>query len=294
MERVTFESDGIPLVGHLHLPPGATAPAPAVVIIGPMTYVKEQAPSEYARRLAAAGFAALVFDCRFHGESGGTPRRWEHPLAKVADIRAAARFLAGQAAVDGQRIAGLGICQGSSEMIRALAEDATLRAGATIAGHYRDLDADVQWLGEAARQLRLERGWKARLRFAETGEVEYVPAIDAERMDVGMPGGFVWDWYHPWAERGIWDNRYAVMSDADLLGYESLSAAARLTKPFLMIHSDNCFLPDAARRHFAAIPGTAKALSWQGTTPHLAYYDEPAVIDPTVAQLGRFLSNALA
>lgn len=293
MKRVEFESDGITLVGHLHLPEGATSPSPAVVIIGPMTYVKEQAPTEYARRLAGAGFAALVFDARFHGESGGTPRRWENPLAKVADIRAAARFLATRPEVDADRIAGLGICQGSSEMIRAIADEATIRAGATIAGHYRDHDADVQWLGEATLQLRLERGWKARFRFDETGEVEYVPGVDAERMDVGMPGKFVWDWYHHWADRGIWDNRYAVMSDADLLGYESLSAAARLTKPYLMIHSDNSFLPDAARRHFAAIPSQAKELSWEGETPHLAYYDVPEVIDPTVVRISRFLAGAL-
>ncbi|MGG5817605.1 hypothetical protein [Falsiroseomonas sp. HW251] len=178
-------------------------------------------------------------------------------------------------------------------MMRALADEQTIRAGATIAGHYRDHDADVQWLGEAALQLRLERGWKARFRFDETGEVEYVPGVDAERMDVGMPGKFVWDWYHTWADRGIWDNRYAVMNDADLLGYESLSAAARLTKPYLMIHSDYSFLPEAARRHFAAIPSAQKELSWEGDTPHLAYYDAPEVIDPTVKRLAGFLGNAL-
>ena len=42
---------------------------------------------------------------------------------------------------------------------------------------------------------------------------------------------------HPWD-----------MSDADLLPYESISAACTLSKPYLLIHSDNSFLPDAARR----------------------------------------------
>ena len=71
-------------------------------------------------------------------------------------------------------------------------------------------------------------------------------------MNVGMPGKFVWDWYHLWADRGLWDNRYAVMSDADLLDYRSISAARRLETPWLMVHSDQCFLPDAARRRFEA------------------------------------------
>jgi hypothetical protein len=51
----------------------------------------------------------------------------------------------------------------------------------------------------------------------------------------------------------MWENRYAVMSDAELFSYESISAARQLTKPYLMIHSDYSFLPDVARRHYDAI-----------------------------------------
>ena len=49
--------------------------------------------------------------------------------------------------------------------------------------------------------------------------------MDQTDPNVGMPGEFVWSWYQPWADRGEWENRYAVMSDADLLTYESISAA---------------------------------------------------------------------
>jgi uncharacterized protein len=69
------------------------------------------------------------------------------------------------------------------------------------------------------------------------------------------------------------------MSDADLLEYESASAAQRLDKPYLMIHSDNCFLPDSAQRQFGQVRTAKKRLDWDGETPHLAYYDQPAVID---------------
>jgi len=109
-------------------------------------------------------------------------------------------------------------------------------------------------------------------------------------MNVGMPGKFVWDWYHVWADKGLWDNRYAVMSDADLLPYESISAARTLTKPYLLIHSDNSFLPDAARRHFEAMPSTHKKLQWDGDTPHLSYYDEPDVLDRTVASIDQWVA----
>jgi uncharacterized protein len=291
MERVVFQSSGVEIVGHLHKPVGVDR-APAIAILGPMTFIKEQAPTQYAERLAQHGFAALVFDPRFHGESAGEPRRWESPLAKVADVRAAADFLTARADIDPTRIATLGICQGSSEVIRAQADDLRIKAGATIAGHYRDHDGDIEWLGAAGLQLRLERGWKAKLAFEASGQVEYVPVVHRTRVDVGMPGEFVWDWYHRWESRG-WDNRYAVMSDADLLTYESLSAAARLTTPYMMIHSDNSFLPQVARRHFSVIPASDKALVWEGATPHLSFYDDAAVIDATVAKLVAFYRSRL-
>ncbi len=82
-EKVTFESHGETLVGNLYLP--ETEKNAAVVLLGPMTFQKEQAPTEYARRLAKMGFAALVFDPRYRGESGGAPRYWENPRAKVED-----------------------------------------------------------------------------------------------------------------------------------------------------------------------------------------------------------------
>jgi fermentation-respiration switch protein FrsA (DUF1100 family) len=284
-ERVTFDSHGETLVGHLHLPDGP-GPHPAVVVLGPETFVKEQAPTEYARRLAVDGVAALAFDPRYAGESSGEPRRWENPARKVEDVSAAVDFLASRDDIDGGKIGGVAVCQGNSEMLRAAADDDRIRAYCGVAGHYRDAEGDLEWMGsQEALDARRQRGEDAARRYRETGEAEYVPAVDPERDDVGMPGAFVWDWYRSWTDRG-WDNRYAVMSDADVLGYESISAARRLTTPTLIVHGDNSFLPAAARRHFEAIPTSDKRLDWDGETAHFQYYDDPVVIDRTV---GRFV-----
>lgn len=292
-EPVTFESEGVALAGHLYLPPAETntagRPAPAVALLGPMTFVKEQAPAEYARRLASAGFVALTFDPRGRGasgEGGGVVRDQEDPLAKAIDMRHAVTFLANHPAVDPARIAAVAVCQGSSAMLRAAADDPRIRAVATLAGHYRDHAGDVAWLGgEDALATRRARGEAARAHFAASGEVLTVPAVDPERTDVGMPGEFVWRWYQPWADAGVWPNRYAVMSDAALLAYESRSAAERLTTPYLMIHSDQSFLPAAARRHFDAVPGPTKRLLWAGETLHFQFYDDPVVLDEATAHI---------
>ena len=77
-EKVTFTSHGTPIVGNLYAPE-SDSPRPGVVLLGPMTFQKEQVPTEYARRLAKMGFIALVFDPRYRGESGGEPRCRENP-----------------------------------------------------------------------------------------------------------------------------------------------------------------------------------------------------------------------
>jgi hypothetical protein len=62
-------------------------------------------------------------------------------------------------------------------------------AVATVTGHYRDADVDAQWLGgEAVIAERLARGRAAREKYEATGEIDYVPAVDAESTDVGTPG----------------------------------------------------------------------------------------------------------
>jgi dienelactone hydrolase len=279
-ERVAFESQGETLVGRLFRPAFGNGPAPGVAILGPMTFQKEQAPTQYARRLAELGFAALVFDTRFRGESGGEPRCYEDPRAKVEDLGAAVGFLAGTPGVDPDRLAVLGICMGGSQVLPAAADDPRIRAVATVAAHLRDRAADASWLGGEDRvAARLARGRSARARYEATGEVAYVPAVDYAREDVGMPGELVWSWYQLWADRGAWENRYAVMSDAAIFSFEAISAAARLRKPLLMVHGDACAQPDAARRHFAVIPTSDKLLVWEGTTRRLQYYDDPQVID---------------
>jgi uncharacterized protein len=201
--------------------------------------------------------------------------------------------MATQSGIDRERIFGLGICQGSSEMLRAVAENPTIKAGVTLAGHYRDREGDA-WLSEEGYKQRLTQGERAKEKYERTGEVDYVDyvaAVDEKDMKVGMPGKFVWDWYHVWADKGLWDNRYAVMSDAYLLGYESIDAAKTLTKPYLTIHSDNSFLSAAAKRYFEVMPSTQKQLLWEGATPHLDYYDKPEIIDRAATSISNWIES---
>ena len=296
VERVTFDSDGTRLRGNLYVPTVLSEPAAAVPILGPYCYVKEQAPVQYATRLADEGFVALAFDAGHHGASDGQPRRFEDPLAKVADVRAALDFLAARPEVDPARLSVLGVCEGASEMLRVAVEDPRVTSIATVSGHYRDTDNDIDLAGgealaageiERAEVIdrlaaRKARGQAALDRYRTSWEVQYGVIVDPVRTDVALPWRMIWDWYHGWADRGLWENRYALMSDVPYFAFESLTAAEQLTAPLLMVHADFSDGPDSARRHFAAVPGTDKHLIWQGSNTHFQYYEDPAVIDPAV------------
>jgi uncharacterized protein len=280
--QVVFESEGERVVGRI-FPSKFGDRSPGVVIVGPMTFQKEQSPTLYAQRLAQLGFTALVFDPRYRGESGGEPRCLEDPLAKAADARAGLAYLSELPGVDPDRLAIVGICMGAGHALRAAVDEPLVKVIATVTGQYRDAAADAAWLGgEQAVSQRLARGRVAREKYEASGQVDYVPAVDFSRADAGMPGELPWSWYQLWADTGRWENRYAVMSDEPLLTFESLSAAAALRKPLLMIHSDLCALPDCARRHYAVVPTAEKRLQWDEGTRHLQYYDDPALIERTV------------
>jgi len=274
LNRVTFSSGGDTLVGHLYLPapyrPGATLPL--VVVTGSWTTVKEQMPDLYAQRLAARGFAALTFDFRGFGESGGQPRQYESPARKSVDIRNAAAFARTLPVAQGMRVGGLAICASAGYMARAIADGAPLDAFVTVAAWLHDPGTVGQIYGGpegVAERLALAKA--AREQYERTGVVDYVAAYDPNGNGAAM--FFPVDYYAR-PERGAvpqWVNQFPVMSWSDWLTYDALSAASRITVPTLLIHSDDSAYPDNVRRFHAALPGP-KDLFWtQGQ--HIDFYD---------------------
>src|SRR4029453_11735038 len=94
-----------------------------VIAVGPLPSVKEQAPGTYAQAIAERGYAALAFDYRYFGESGGRPRALENPQANIEDIRNAVTALLADDRLTRLPTYGLGVCFGAGPMVRAVAED---------------------------------------------------------------------------------------------------------------------------------------------------------------------------
>jgi pimeloyl-ACP methyl ester carboxylesterase len=300
-ETVKFSSHGVSLAGTLFVPIDTTTPPPCVVILGPFGYVKEMSPMEYATRLARAGFAALIFDPRFSGESGGTPRRLESPAAKIADVGAAIEFLMKRSDLATDKLAALGICQGSSEMIAVAASDPRVKVLATVSGQYLYRENLEGFFGGGGPTLdeRIARGRKAKAAFEASGVVDYTAVVDPTDKAAGLPWPPINAWYQPWTtpkwgEPSRWENRYATMSDAEVWSFDVDKHAARIKVPTLLIHGEQSDGQVAAVTHvFERIPAADKHMEVIAGVFHTRFYDDPLVIEPAAARVAAWFKSHL-
>jgi hypothetical protein len=73
-----------------------------------------------------------------------------------------------------------------------------------------------------------------------------------------------------------WPNRFALMAWRDWLSYDAIALAPRVTRPTLIVHSDDAAVPDGARRFHAGLPGP-KDIVWTSGT-QFDFYDQESQV----------------
>jgi len=152
---VKVPSAGFELAGVLHLPAGVAKPKPVLFLHG-FTGNKVEAGRLYtdmARVLCAAGYAALRFDFRCHGDSPLPFEEYRISYA-VEDARNAASFLKSLPSVEGSRFAVIGLSMGGGVAV-------SLAAGRNDVAALVLLSPALDWPELAARvpQPKIEGGY---------------------------------------------------------------------------------------------------------------------------------------
>ena len=138
--------------------------------------VKEMYIDFFARHFAQAGIAALLFDYRFFGSSGGEPRQRAFPRDQLEDYRSALTWLSMQPEVDSDRLGVWGTSFSGGHVIHVAAHDSRVKAvvsqvGAMDPGQtFRDQTTPEKF---AAFQQMLV---KERVRHATDGGEVYIPS----------------------------------------------------------------------------------------------------------------------
>lgn len=295
-EKITFNSEGLILAGHLYKPKNFSLKKkyPAILVGGSWTTVKEQMSGIYAAALAENGYIALAIDPRYFGESEGQPRYWENPSAKITDYMNAITYLETVEGVDANNIFLTAICASAGYMANVAAEDKRIKGFATVAGWLHDAESvKPLYGGERGVQAKIREAKSSKRKFAETGEVDYILTVSKTDKTAAMPGDFP---YYQNSKRGAipqWSaDKFAVMSWEDWLTFDPMPLAKNIHKPTLMIHSDSAALPDNAKKFFSALPHDNKVLHWTKGT-QFDFYDQPKQVSEAVTVINRFFQKLL-
>lgn len=126
-EDITIPSGGTTLAAWLYRPDG-DGPHPAVVLAHGFGAPKAARLDRYAERFTEAGFAALVFDYRHFGDSGGEPRQLLSVNRQLEDWRAAVAYARDHEDIEAERVALWGTSFAGGHVIEVAADDPSIAA----------------------------------------------------------------------------------------------------------------------------------------------------------------------
>jgi fermentation-respiration switch protein FrsA (DUF1100 family) len=250
---VSFASGGEQCAAWLYRPPEASG---CVVLAHGWTGVREQRLDAFAERFAASGLAALVFDYRHFGASGGEPRSLLDIPSQLEDWRAAIEFARAIDGIDPRRIALWGSSFSGGHVIELAAADPAV-AAVVAQVPFVDGLANLPRLG-LVRALRLTAaGLRDQLGALAGREPYMIPSV-------GPPGSAA-VMSSPDAEPGFralnppqleWPNEAAARVALRVSSYRPVRSAGDVRCPILFVIAahDAVTPPDLAMRAAARAP----------------------------------------
>jgi len=287
---VEFMSHGVRVAGLLYLPEGR-GPHPCVVMAGGWCYVKELAQPLYAAAFARAGLAALIFDYRHFGASGGEPRQHIDPWKQIEDYRNAISYVEGIGSIDAGRIGVWGISYSGGHVLILGAIDSRVRAVCSIVpviDGYESMRLTHGTLGFRRLQAALK---EARQKLYATGEYTYFPHQPKDELDLAT-------WPFPKSrvafaklretQAPAYEGRATAASTDMLMSYSVWPFVKRLVAtPTLIVvaEGDDHTHWQLAADAYDAIPGPRKRFHVVPRSNHLTLYENVDALT-AVAGLG--------
>jgi len=295
---------GIEVVANVYTP-AAYDPAkkyPAIVVAHPNGGVKEQVSGLYAQKLAEQGYITIAFDAAYQGGSGGEPRYTDKPQNRIEDIRAAADFISQYPGVDNAHLGLLGICGGGGYAIKAAQTDKRFKSVATLS-MFNTGDARRNGYMRSQKdtvQQRLADAAAAKMKEAQTGEIQYTPEFGAG-MTPEQVAAITVDLYRQgyeyYAQTHFHPNsktNSTVSSLLDLMEFDVNTNVDLINQPLLMIAGEKADSLYMTEEVFANATGTdnKKLFKIPGAT-HIETYWKPEYVKQAVDKLTTFFGKHL-
>lgn len=249
---------------------------------GGWCYVKELAQPRFAEVFAEMGLAALIFDYRGFGGSGGEPRLHIDPWSQIEDYRSALSFLERREDIDAARLAAWGISYSGGHVLILGALDPRVRAVCSVVPVIDGWDNLRLGHGTVSFRALKTTLRDARSLLYETGEHTY---IDHQPAQLGEVGTFPFPHSRPTFKRlketeaPAYEGRATAASTDMLLAYSVRPFLSRLVAtPTLMCvaEGDDHTHWDLAAEAFEVIPGERKRFFVVPRSTHLTLYEDPS------------------
>jgi len=233
--RVSFDSHGVTCAGYLYVPDERPRPLPCVVLAHGVSGTMDRLFHQ-AEAFAAAGLAALVFDYRSFGESGGEPRFVLDVRGQQEDLRAAIACARADKDVDPEAILLWGNSLGGAHVITVAVDDPGVVAVVSqipFNGFPRKVEGRSSRDAMKVMAVILLDALRGALRMSpryipmlgKPGELAVAATEESEKHIQLLAG-----------EQGetLWRNSIAPRGLLGMMRYHPSEDAARLTKPLLV------------------------------------------------------------
>lgn len=228
-----FTSGADRCAAWLYRPPEVERAA-AVVLAPTLAGVRSAAVDGFARHFAAAGFAALVFDYRSFGDSGGSPRQVMTVRGQLEDWRNAVGAVRAVPDVDPERVALWGGSITGGHVLRVAAADARIAAVVSHVPLVDGLSSTAAIRPFPRQQVRLLlAGLRDTGRALAHRPPSYLPVIGPPGRRAVLSSPDAEPDYRVILPAG-WDNRIAARVALSVLVYRPGRSARRLRCPVLL------------------------------------------------------------
>lgn len=302
-QKFTFPVRAVKTSGILRTPENTEGPSPTVIVMHPISSVKEQTSSLYAKRLTEAGFVTFTFDASHQGELAEEPKDTENPYYRVNDVKWAIDFLNTRDEVDNDRIGIAGICGGGGYAANAALTEKRIKAVATLtAGNYGMLMREGDGSPNAALDTlyMVAKQREAEATGADSALMPYSPNSHEERKQGGMEDVDMIeavDYYEHHDKSPNRSNQFHVTDLGEVLGWDATFLAEKLLdQPLIIFAGDK---PGAFGAYRTAYELYDKALTKDKQlkilpdTTHYQIYDDPKTLDTIFKDLVPFFEEKL-
>ncbi len=249
--------------------PDSTGPAPVVVLCHGFCGIQDVLLPAFADAFVAAGYAAVTFDYRGFGASGGEQGRLV-PAMQIEDIATVLAFVKARSELDAARIGVWGTSLGGGHVLAAAAADPAVKAVVSQLSFADGEQVVTRSMSAEEKQAFVSTLERMQEKKAATGREMFV-AITKVLTDP-QSKAFVEEARQRHPEMDI---KIPFLTVREMLQYRPAEHAARVACPVLVVVAgeDGVNPPEQGRALHAAVGASVKELYVADGAGHYDMYD---------------------